>query len=146
VSRADAHLRAVERSCKQRGLRLTPQRAQVLRLVVSAGRPITAYDVLRGMIEMNGDTAPITAYRVLSYLTEHGFIHRLASLGAYVACSCPEHIHAVPFLICESCDTVLEITDGRIVTLLNCLAHSRGFQARTQTLEVQGVCARCQVE
>jgi Fur family zinc uptake transcriptional regulator len=139
----DAYVRAVELSCKKRGLRLTPQRAQVLRMVVEAGKPIKAYDVLSAMIEANGDTAPITAYRALGYLVEHGFIHRLASLSAYVACSCPGHNHAVPFLICESCDGVFEVTDERIVVLLTALAKARGFQTRAQTLEVQGTCAVC---
>jgi Fur family zinc uptake transcriptional regulator len=139
----DQYVRTVERVCQQRGLRLTAQRAQVLHFVVSAGRPIKAYDVLSGMFAASGDTAPTTAYRALGFLTEHGFIHRLASRGAYVACSCPQHDHAVPFLICKSCGTVLEVTDERIVTLLNSLAKARGFEPHAQTLEVHGICAAC---
>ena len=135
--------RVVEQACRQRGLRLTPLRAQVLRLVVKARRPIKAYDVLARMIETNGDTAPITAYRALDFLTEHGFIHRLASLNAYTACLHPQTRHSVPFLICESCDAVVELGGEGIVALLNSLADARNFHPRAQTLEVHGECAAC---
>jgi Fur family zinc uptake transcriptional regulator len=145
-SRPDDYVRVVERACLQRGLRLTPLREQVLRLVVAAGQPIKAYDVLGRMIDANGDTAPPTAYRALDFLTEHGFIHRLASLNAYVGCSHPEHRHSVPFLVCEKCHRVIEIEDGRTSALLESLAAACGFQPREQTLEVYGECAGCHAE
>jgi Fur family zinc uptake transcriptional regulator len=139
----DDYVRVVEQACLQRNLRLTALREQVLRLVVLAGQPIKAYDVLGRMIEANGDTAPPTAYRALDFLTDHGFIHRLASLNAYIACSHPEHRHSVPFLICEKCHRVIEIQDQRTVILLESLAAAHGFQPREQTLEVYGACAAC---
>jgi Fur family zinc uptake transcriptional regulator len=144
IRKPDIYLQVVERVCEQRGLRLTALRAQVLRLVVAARRPIKAYEVLASLIDANGDTAPPTAYRALDFLTEHGFVHRLASLSSYVACACPERAHAVPFLICERCHSVAEIRDENIVALLSALALARGFQPRAQTLEVQGSCAACQ--
>jgi Fur family zinc uptake transcriptional regulator len=137
------YVRVVEQACEQRNLRLTPLRAKVLRLVVKARRPIKAYDVLAKMIAMSGDTAPTTAYRALDFLTEHGFIHRLASLNAYVACLHPETRHSVPFLICEKCQAVIELGGGRIVALLNSMADAHDFQPRAQTLEMHGFCAAC---
>ena len=46
VDSADAFVRAVERACVERGLRLTPIRANVLRLIADAGKPVKAYDLL----------------------------------------------------------------------------------------------------
>jgi Fur family zinc uptake transcriptional regulator len=137
------YLQAVERACEQRGLRLTPLRAQALQLVLAAHGPIKAYDVLAGMSDANGETAPMTAYRALDFLTEHGFIHRLASLSSYVACASPGGAHAVPFLICENCRAVTEVKDQRIAILLDSLARDLGFRPRAQTLEVLGACALC---
>jgi Fur family zinc uptake transcriptional regulator len=137
------YVRVVEQVCLQRNLRLTLLRAQVLRLVVKARRPIKAYEVLGKMAAANGETAPITAYRALDFLTEHGFIHRLASLNAYVACSHPESRHSVPFLICERCQLVVEMEDERIVAMLNSLADAHDFHPRAQTLELHGTCAAC---
>lgn len=139
----DAYLRVVEQACKRRGLRLTPLRAQALRLVLAAGRPIKAYDVLAGMTDANGETAPMTAYRALDFLTVHGFVHRLASLSSYVSCTNPDNAHPVPFLICESCHVVVEVNDERIVSLLHAQAQGRGFHPRAQSLEVLGECAAC---
>lgn len=39
-------MRAVERACSERGLRLTPIRANVLRLIADAGKPVKAYELL----------------------------------------------------------------------------------------------------
>jgi len=137
------HVRAVAQACEQRGLRLTPLRAQTLQLVVAAGKPIKAYEVLAGMTVANGETAPMTAYRALDFLTAHGFIHRLASLSSYVVCASAVSAHAVPFLICESCHAVSEVNDQRIVAFLHGLARDQGFKPRAQSLEVLGKCAAC---
>lgn len=136
-------MRTVEAACEARGLRLTPPRAQVLGLVVGAGKPIKAYEVLARMIEANGDTAPMTVYRPLDFLSEHGFIHRLASLSAYVPCASPEQPRPVPFLICESCQSSTEVRDPRIAAMLERAARRRGFTPRAQTLEVLGTCRDC---
>jgi Fur family zinc uptake transcriptional regulator len=140
---AATYLHVVEQECLRRHLRFTQQRAQVLRLIVAARKPLKAYDVLERMIEANGETAPMTAYRVLDFLTEHGFIHRLASLNSYVACRHPEVQRSVPFLICERCNELVEIDGQNMVELLDSLAAAHSFQARAQTLEVLGECAGC---
>ena len=49
VHDSDGFVREVERACEQRGLRLTPIRANALRLIAVAGRPIKAYDLLDQM-------------------------------------------------------------------------------------------------
>src|SRR5688572_6617120 len=43
VHGAQAYVHAVEAACSERGLRLTPLRAQVLALVAAAGKPVKAY-------------------------------------------------------------------------------------------------------
>jgi Fur family zinc uptake transcriptional regulator len=145
ILKPDAYLQVVEQACRQRGLRLTPLRAQVLRLVLATGRPIKAYDVLASLSYANGETAPMTAYRALDFLTDHGFIHRLACLSSYVACTSPDNHRAVPFLICETCHAVVEVEfdDQTIFPLLHTLAQVRGFRPRAQSLEVLGECADC---
>lgn len=143
VHDAGAFVRAVEQACEQRGLRLTPLRAQVLGLVAHAGRPVKAYDLLDQMKAGNGSTAPPTVYRALDFLLEQGFIHRLASINAFVACHHPQVRHSVPFLICDQCQAAIELEDARITALLEQQARGLGFQPRAQTLEVHGLCAAC---
>jgi Fur family zinc uptake transcriptional regulator len=143
VHDAPAFVRAVEQACETRGLRLTPLRAQVLGLVAAAGKPIKAYDLLDRMKAENGSSAPPTVYRALDFLLEQGFIHRLASINAFVGCHHPQVRHSVPFLICDNCQNATELEDERISSLLETQARDLGFTTRAQTLEVHGLCAAC---
>jgi len=140
----DQYVREVERACIERGLRLTPIRAQVLRLVADAGRPVKAYDLLDQMKLTREGAAPPTVYRALDFLVEQGFVHRLASINAFVGCHHPrEAQHQAPFLICDGCQTAVELEDPSIAAQLEAQARALGFQPAAQTLEVHGLCARC---
>lgn len=143
VHDADAYVTAVEQACESRGLRLTPLRGQVLGLVAAAGRPIKAYDLLDRMKSASGSTAPPTVYRALDFLLEQGFIHRLASVNAFVSCHHPQVRHSVPFLICDRCQNAVELEDERISAMLEQQARALGFTPSAQTLEVHGICAAC---
>lgn len=143
VHDAGGFVRAVEQACAARGLRLTPLRAQVLGMVAAAGKPTKAYDLLDRMKAENGSSAPPTVYRALDFLLEQGFIHRLASINAFVSCHHPQVQHSVPFLICDRCQTAIELEDERIPSLLDSQAKALGFAPRAQTLEVHGLCATC---
>jgi Fur family zinc uptake transcriptional regulator len=144
VHSGDAFVAEVERACSARGLRLTPLRASALRLLADAGRPVKAYELLDLMKATHGGAAPPTVYRALDFLLEHGFIHRLASINAYVGCHHPGAAqHAVPFLICDVCQAAVELEDADVVGALEARARARGFVPRAQTLEVHGTCAQC---
>ncbi len=146
VHDAQAFVRAVERACQQRGLRLTPIRARVLRLIAGAGRPVKAYDLL-DMVrsgEGAGADAPPTVYRALDFLLANGFIHKLQSVNAFVACHHPDSAqHSVPFLICNRCHNAVELEDAEVVASLDERARALGFVPQAQTLEVHGLCAGC---
>jgi Fur family zinc uptake transcriptional regulator len=144
VEDADAFVREVERLCERRGLRLTPIRAHALQLIADAGRPVKAYDLLDQMKTTHDAAAPPTIYRALDFLLEHGFIHKLSSINAFVGCHHPgAEPHAVPFLICDRCQSATELEDEHIVESLSERARALGFMPQAQTLEVHGVCAVC---
>jgi len=140
---------AVEAACRARGLRLTPVRARVLGLVADAGMPVKAYDLLE-MLKSGEDggevgaAAPPTVYRALDFLLANGFIHKLESVNAFVACHHPDTAqHSVPFLICDRCHSAVELEDRAVVAALDERARALGFVPQAQTLEVHGLCARC---
>ena len=143
VHDGDAFVHEVERACEQRGLRLTPIRANALRLIADAGRPVKAYELLDLMKTTHDAAAPPTVYRALDFLLEHGFIHRLASVNAFVGCHMPRVQHSVPFLICDRCQSATELEDESIVGALEARARALGFAPQAQTLEVHGLCAEC---
>ena len=144
VHDADAFVHEVERACEARGLNLTPIRATALRLIADAGRPVKAYELLDLMKATHEGAAPPTVYRALDFLLEHGFVHKLSSINAYVGCHHPGgEAHAVPFLICDNCHSATELEDDSIVSALDASARTLGFAPQAQTLEVHGVCANC---
>lgn len=143
VHHADEYVREVERACDERGLRLTPLRADVLRLIANAGQPVKAYDLLARISESKAASAPPTIYRALDFLLAHGFIHKLESINAFVACHHPRVRHAVPFLICDGCHVAIEMEDEKISRQLDERARALGFTPQAQTLEVHGLCAAC---
>lgn len=151
VHDASSFVAAVEHACQERGLRLTPIRTKVLTLIAAQGRPIKAYDLLDRIRtdkledeDSAGAAAPPTVYRALDFLLANGFIHKLESVNAFVACHHPSTAqHSVPFLICDRCHSAVELEDERIVALLDEKARALGFVPQAQTLEVHGLCARC---
>ncbi len=137
---------AVERACVERGLRLTPIRARVLGFIADAGAPIKAYELLDLVRDGEGPgaAAPPTVYRALDFLLANGFIHKLQSVNAFVACHHPDTAqHSVPFLICDSCHSAVELEDEAVVKALDARARALGFVPQAQTLEVHGLCAAC---
>lgn len=146
VDDAAGFVRAVERACGERSLRLTPIRAHVLRLIADAGQPIKAYDLLERVRDSDGPgaVAPPTVYRALDFLMANGFVHKLESVNAYVACHHPNAAqHSVPFLICNRCHSAVELEDEGVVAALDTRARELGFLPQAQTLEVHGLCAKC---
>jgi Fur family transcriptional regulator, zinc uptake regulator len=156
VHDAPSFVAAVERACRERGLRLTPIRARVLGLIARQGKPIKAYDLLDQLRADNeradksideesaGAAAPPTVYRALDFLLANGFIHKLESVNAFVACHHPNTAqHSVPFLICDRCHSAVELEDRDVVSALDERARALGFVPQAQTLEVHGICARC---
>jgi Fur family zinc uptake transcriptional regulator len=140
---ARALVRAVQRACGERGLRLTPLRREVLELVTASRKPVKAYDLLDSLRDSHGNAAPPTVYRALDFLLEQGFIHKLESINAFVSCPHPTETHQVPFLICDVCESAVEVCDEQVADLIVAQAHQLGFRPRAQTLEVHGVCKGC---
>lgn len=143
VHDAEAYVVAVKAACAARGLRLTPIREHVLGLVARSGKPVKAYDLLERMQSEVGANAPPTVYRALDFLLANGFIHKLASINAFVACHHPSVRHTVPFLICDVCHNAIELEDESVARDLDAKAQALGFSPRAQVLEVHGVCRDC---
>ena len=86
---------------------------------------------------------PPTVYRALDFLLQHGLVHRLERLNAYVGCSHRDGPHAAQFLICSRCRRVAELDDAAIGEAIAVGAGTRGFVVLRQTVEVEGLCPRC---
>lgn len=127
--------------CESGGRRWTKPRERVYELLLRAGVPVKAYQLMD--LYQDGQSAkPPTVYRALEFLEHHGLVHRIASLNAYVACASKETVHAAAFLICDCCGSAEEFQPGKVPSA-NAAAAERSFRARTIALEVRGLCQGC---
>jgi len=140
------YLAQVEQQCRAQGVRLTPLRREVLELVLSAQKPIGAYDLLAQLGRGGRPAAPPTVYRSLDFLIEHGFIHRLASINAYLSCCHPAHRHQSVFLICTACQRTDELPVASLAQPLQVLTAQQQFQVVQSLIEISGLCKNCQTQ
>ncbi len=129
-----------EQLCTQRGVRLTPQRRQVLKIIMQSPSPVGAYDILQ---KMDPPAAPPTVYRALDFLLQQGLVHRLATLQAYLVCDHPDASHQSQFLICSECGSVKEMEDSNIQQSLDLAASLEGFSCSKEVVEIMGCCEQC---
>ena len=139
----DRALAQADSICAERGARLTALRRRVLELVWQDHAAVKAYDLLRALDTGATTAKPPTVYRALDFLIEHGLVHRLESLNAYVGCPEPARAHEGGFMICETCGRVSEFDTGKAGAAIASRARRDGFRIRRQTVEVRGVCEAC---
>ena len=136
-------LRNAASLCATRGLNLTPVRRRVLEIGWRAHDPIGAYQILGELAKERDKAAPPTVYRALEFLVDAGLVHRLDSLKAFIGCDTPLAAHVAQFFVCRECHGATEIDDPAIGRALAAKSHELGFRIEPASLEVKGVCARC---
>ena len=139
---ADA-LHTMEAICRQRGGRMTRQRRAVLAKLLEGRQPVSAYDLRDMLRPADASVTPASVYRCLDFLVEHGLVHRLETTRSFIACEHPDHLHAVQFLICRQCGTVVEAEDKRMAAAAESLGHRLGFALDQRTVELTGLCGTC---
>jgi Fur family zinc uptake transcriptional regulator len=148
MSHFDKHaiIKTAEKLCQQQAIRFTDQRRQVLEIIAVATAPVGAYEILDQIRQIHPGAAPPTVYRALEFLQQHGLIHKLESLHAYVACNHPGDPHTSQFLICFDCGKVKELDDVGISSSVKQAATASGFQPTERLVEVTGTCEKCQTK
>src|SRR5271156_2765349 len=89
--------------------------ASVEKILAKARRPLSAYDIIPLMPKKRGHAvAPVTVYRALQHLAEHGLVTRIESKNAYVLCRHPHEEHDCLFFICRKCGKATEAPERTI--------------------------------
>lgn len=136
LTKAEAH-------CMGTGGKLTPIRRRVLELIWQSHRPAGAYDLLAQMSADGQKVAPPTVYRALDFLVEHGLVHRVESLNAFIGCTEPGHAVQQEIFLCKTCGTAIEINDPELGSRIQQDAKALDFAIERQTIEVVGTCRDC---
>ena len=137
--------------CEKQGVRFTPLREEVFCLILTADKPLGAYDLISALQESrkasdkkSKNVAPPTVYRSLEFLLAEGLIHQLSSINAYVPCCHPRDKHAAAFLICQNCHKVEECSNLPVNDMINFAKNDAGFLIERTVIELSGLCRECQ--
>lgn len=142
MAAVQAALAAGRARCLAASQRWTDPRQRAYQLLLEAGGPIKAYDIL-ARFKAGARTAPPTVYRALDTLVALGLAHRIASLNAYTACRLDAEGHAPSFLICDCCGAAEEFA-APTQTVLNAIRADTGFTPAHIAVEAHGRCKACQ--
>ena len=136
----------VESACLGRGLQLTALRRDVCTILAAAEQPLGAYAIIEKLAAaQNRNVAPPTVYRALDFLVENGFVVKIESRQAYVACDHLEHHHARHGLVfsCSRCGRANEVDSVAVEHAIDAIADTLSFKVERKVVEVEGVCADC---
>ena len=129
--------------CLKNKHRLTTPRLNVLKILTSSSKPLTAYQILEKMSKLMKNPKPPTAYRAIEFWKKYHFVHRIESLNAYSICS-ENHTHSGgQFMICNDCGKVVETHLCNLPSALKKIVKEQMFTLSNWNLEINGVCKKC---
>lgn len=143
MANTNALIKQVADYCAENGIRFTEPRQFVLEIIANADKPIGAYDVLAELGKKIDNPKPPTAYRAIEFLSEHGFIHRIESLNAYITCHSDHRHQGSQFMICDDCGTVVETHLCHLPEPLVSKTVAAGFHLARWNVELHGQCNAC---
>jgi len=112
---------------------------KICKHLVRAAKALGAYEIQNAL----GIRHPNTVYRALEKLQDLGFVHRLESENAFIACGGPGKIHNPGFIVCRECGEVEEFATSSMQPILQSLARDRRYMIDKTTIELIGRCYRC---
>ena len=129
---------------KQLGQSIGTYDKPVMKLLLSDHRCLSAYDIADKVSEAGKRVQPVQIYRSLEKLMNLGVVHRISTKNSYIACYEEGDCKTGQFLICTECKKVKEVESNLIENEITASAEKNRFLITSQTIEVLGLCAKCQ--
>lgn len=143
--------RRFEEFLRGKALRLTRQRAAILRAIYATHKHVSAdglYDLVRRADRHDElGISRATVYRTLALLEEGGFVQRLevpTQQGTLYEHTLGHSHH--DHMICLHCGRILEFSDARLEAVQDEAVARHGFEAKSHRLNVYGTCKSCQAK
>ena len=128
---------------RERGLRLTPQRVALLRLLAEGRGHPSARRLYEQLSQQFPTTSPATVYKTLALLKEMGEVLELGFSdddNRYDGSRPTPH----PHLICMCCRAIMDPKVSLLQNLEAEMARESGYQILSQRLDFYGICPDCQ--
>jgi Fur family ferric uptake transcriptional regulator len=133
---------SVRERLRERGLRWTPQRRNLVEVLAGTDGHITGSELVDRCRALDPATTPSTVYRTLDVLEDLGVLQHCHGVDGR------EEFHVLPesehgHLYCQVCGATWDIDDAEASALLGALHRDRGFGADLSHLTVVGRCREC---
>jgi Fur family transcriptional regulator, ferric uptake regulator len=132
---------AADEALREAGLRVTRQRAAVLKLLRDRAEALSAQQVWTEFRRRGEPIGLSTVYRTLVSLGEAGLLDVVQRDGeqAFRSCSTDHHHH----LICTRCNAVQELEAAVVEQWVDTVARVHAFEVTGHRADIYGVCSRC---
>jgi len=137
----EQNLQHFELACRKAGLKLTPQRLETYRELLSSQDHPTAEALYRRLRKTLPTVSLDTVYRTLATLVEYGLIARVEtkeSLGRFEAAGVPHH-----HLICRRCGQIMDFQWPIMDELSLPEAIGTWGKIDQKSVVVYGICQSC---
>ncbi len=127
---------------KERGLKSTGQRDDIVRVFFELGRHISAEELYAEVRKINPHVGYATIYRTLRLLTECELAserHFAEDQARYEAAGKHHHDH----FICEACGKIIEFENEGLERIQQAVARELGAELSHHRLELYGRCGDC---
>ncbi len=129
---------------KKAGLKITLPRVKILEILEKEKTlHLSAEDIYRILLESGDDIGLATVYRVLTQFEEAGLVvrhHFEEGRSVFELDHGAHHDH----LVCVKCGGVEEFLDSVIEQRQSEVAEEKGFMITDHSLNIYGICRRCQ--
>lgn len=130
---------------RNRSMRVTLPRVQVLRVLDLADRPLSPYGIRDEVLASGGKIDVVSVYRILQTYSELGLVHHVGLAGGYVACRLDQaHETETEHIVCKECGKVTEVALPRFVLdQMGQQLSDLGFKMLHTRMEILAVCPAC---
>ncbi len=133
------------KKCLELKSTLTPNRIDLLDLMIEIGKPLSAYEIKEVIKNKGNDLNISTIYRVMEFWCKNGTIHKITSLNKYTTCSNPEETHLHIVNVCTNCEELSETCNKRMGLDFKKGSKSLGLSISPNShIEIPVICMECQ--
>jgi len=127
---------------RDQGLRVTPDRLTIFRELVKAENPLPKPDLVERLRSDGINQA--TVYRVLDLFTALAIVHPVLLPHGVVGYESVPPFRDHHHIVCASCGTMADLYQCNLDDVIKLDLASAGFVPISHSLEVVGLCTKCQ--
>lgn len=137
-------LNQFEKFLNSKGLRLTRQRQQVVKVFLDQKDHLSAEELYLKVKEIAPEIGYTTVYRTLKLLFEADLAHARNFRDGFSRFEPAHLVEHHDHLICRKCGNITEFVNVHIEEIQGKVAREHGFKITDHTLDIYGVCRDCQ--